>query len=157
MVEGQKTLTRMGGSVIAGLVDAGFEGYWAANPDTAPGTFPYVDTVWPLPPADDFLVLGISAVPLLLGAVMKNDLITNIGEGMICYSAPMIVHHTILRASWGPPAAGLRLAAIRASQEAGYPIAPGLSRSVRYAPEQRVVTAPKFIPGVLRPKYMHGS
>lgn len=147
----------MGGSVLAGLVDAGFEGYWAANPDVQ-GTFPYVPTVWPLPPADDFLVLGISAVPLLLGAITKNKLITNIGEGMLCYSAPMIVHHTILRASWGPPAAGLRLAAIPApSQVAGYPVAPGLTTRVRYAPEQRILTAPKFIPGVLRPKYMHGA
>jgi len=37
------------------------------------------------------------------------------------------------------------------------PTRPGLSAEVRYAPEQRVVTAPKFIPGVLRPKFMHGA
>ena len=37
------------------------------------------------------------------------------------------------------------------------PTTPGLSARVRYAPEQRVVTAPKFIPGVLRPKFMHGD
>lgn len=34
---------------------------------------------------------------------------------------------------------------------------PGLGESIKYAPEQRVVTAPKFIPGVLRPKYQLGS
>lgn len=33
---------------------------------------------------------------------------------------------------------------------------PGLTRQIRYAPEQRVVTAPRFIPGRLRPKYQHG-
>lgn len=37
------------------------------------------------------------------------------------------------------------------------PTRPGLSANVRYAPEQRIVTAPKFIPGVLRPKYLHGA
>jgi len=37
------------------------------------------------------------------------------------------------------------------------PTRPGLGATVRYAPEQRVVTAPKFIPGVLRPKYQHGA
>ena len=38
-----------------------------------------------------------------------------------------------------------------------YGIRPGLSTRVKYAPEMRVVTAPKFIPGVLRPKFMHGA
>lgn len=37
------------------------------------------------------------------------------------------------------------------------PTRPGLGETIRYAPEQRVVTAPKFIPGVLRPKYQHGA
>lgn len=37
------------------------------------------------------------------------------------------------------------------------PTRPGLGAEVRYAPEQRVVTAPKFIPGALRPKYQLGS
>ena len=37
------------------------------------------------------------------------------------------------------------------------PTRPGLATTVKYAPEQRVVTAPKFIPGVLRPKFMHGG
>ena len=37
------------------------------------------------------------------------------------------------------------------------PTRPGLAARTRYAPEQRIVTAPKFIPGVLRPKYMHGA
>lgn len=37
------------------------------------------------------------------------------------------------------------------------PTRPGLGAEIRYAPEQRIVTAPKFIPGVLRPKFMHGA
>lgn len=34
---------------------------------------------------------------------------------------------------------------------------PGLASEIRYAPEQRVITAPKFVPGVLRPKFQLGS
>lgn len=151
----EKTLTRMGGAVVAGIVDSVFEGYFMAHPEMV-GQFPFVPTIDPLPPADDFMVLGISAVPLLLGAVMKNKLLTSIGEGMICYSAPMIIHHTIVRASWLP---ALKLVATKqvAQQTRGYPVAPGLTTRVRYAPEQRILTAPKFIPGVLRPKFMHGA
>lgn len=37
------------------------------------------------------------------------------------------------------------------------PTRPGLATQVKYAPEQRVFTAPKFVPGVLRPKYQLGS
>jgi len=37
------------------------------------------------------------------------------------------------------------------------PTRPGLGAAIKYAPEQRVVTAPKFVPGVLRPKYQHGA
>lgn len=37
------------------------------------------------------------------------------------------------------------------------PTRPGLGARVKYAPEQRVITAPKFIPGVIRPKYQLGS
>lgn len=37
------------------------------------------------------------------------------------------------------------------------PTRPGLGTTVKYAPEQRVVAAPKFVPGVLRPKFQLGS
>jgi len=58
------------------------------------------------------------------------------------------------------PVAGLRrIAARQALQQptgtVGY--RPGLAAEVRYAPEQRVITAPKFVPGVLRPKFQLGS
>ena len=62
------------------------------------------------------------------------------------------------------PAAGLRRLAARAGLGAslqqptgtvGY--RPGLGSEIRYAPEQRVITAPKFVPGVLRPKFQLGS
>lgn len=37
------------------------------------------------------------------------------------------------------------------------PTRPGLTQSIRYSPEQRIVHSPKFIPGVLRPKFALGS
>ncbi len=155
---GKETLTRMGGAVVAGIVDSAFEGYFMAHPEMA-NVFPYVPTIDPLPPVDDWLVLGASAVPLLLGAVTKNKLLTNIGEGMICYSAPMIIHHTILRASWLPTVrlVQAKRAVVAAQARGGYPVRQGLTTQVRYSPEQRILTAPKFIPGVLRPKFMHGA
>jgi len=59
------------------------------------------------------------------------------------------------------PTAGVRLATggrtYIPSTGQFVPTRPGLGETVRYAPEQRVITAPKFIPGVLRPKYGLGS
>ena len=43
------------------------------------------------------------------------------------------------------------------SKQTFVPTRPGLTDAIKYAPEQRVITAPKFIPGVLRPKYQHGA
>lgn len=37
------------------------------------------------------------------------------------------------------------------------PRRPGLTQDIRYFPQQRIVTSPKFIPGVLRPKFQLGS
>jgi len=37
------------------------------------------------------------------------------------------------------------------------PRRPGLTQDIRYSPQQRIVTSPKFIPGVLRPKFQLGS
>jgi len=57
-----------------------------------------------------------------------------------------------------PPAAGARAAYTYIPTTGQYvPTRPGLGAQIRYAPEQRVVTAPRFIPGVLRPKYQLGS
>ena len=57
------------------------------------------------------------------------------------------------------PAARARVAARTyiPSTQTLVPTRPGLGEKIRYAPQQRVVTAPKFIPGVLRPKYQHGA
>ena len=90
------------GAVAAGLLDAGLEAVWASNPEYWSGRFPYVGTVDPLPPADDWLVLGVSAGVWALGKyVFKNPYVEGIGQGMLYYSVPMIIHHTVVRASGG--------------------------------------------------------
>jgi len=155
-------LVRAGGAVGASLIDAALEGYSVAT--GADGTFPFVPTIEPLPPADDFIVLGISGGLMALGAVTKNAMLSDVGEGMVLYSAPMIVHHTIVRASWmGQPVVAVsvpqdpRLRLRHRAPIAGYPYRAGLSDVIKYSPEQRVITAPKFTPGVLKPKFCLGA
>ena len=156
-------LVRAGGAVGASLIDAALEGYSVAM--GADGTFPFVPTVEPLPPVDDFIVLGISGGMMALGAVTKNKMLADIGEGMVLYSAPMIVHHTIVRASWmGQPVVAVqvqsedpRYRSRHMAPISGYPYRPGLSDVIKYSPEQRIITAPKFTPGVLKPKFSLGA
>lgn len=56
-----------------------------------------------------------------------------------------------------PPALRAGTRTLIPSTGAYVPTRPGLTQRIRYSPEQRVVTGPKFIPGVLRPKYQHGA
>lgn len=110
-------LRRLGGAGISGLTDAGLEGYYHLYVEGTPaeGTFPWVSPLEPLPPYDDWAVLGLSAVTWLLGA-WKNEKVKEVGEGMMFYSVPMILHHTIVRATWmAKPAAAAPAAAIPAT------------------------------------------
>lgn len=157
-------LVRAGGAVGASLIDAALEGYEIATGAAGRGEFPFVPTIEPLPPADDLLVLALSGGAMILGGVMKNALLSDVGEGMVLYSAPMIVHHTIVRASWmGQPVVAVsapedpRYRSLHRTPISGYPTRPGLSDVIKYSPEQRVITAPKFIPGVLKPKFSLGA
>lgn len=52
----------------------------------------------PLPPLDDWLVLGTSAAVFLAGYLTKRDTVRQFGEGMLLYSGPMIIHHMFRRA-----------------------------------------------------------
>lgn len=54
----------------------------------------------PLPPVDDWAVLGASLIPLGIGHFAKNDAVKSLGVGMALYAGPMIAHHMIVRASW---------------------------------------------------------
>lgn len=132
----KKFATQLGGAIGAGLLDAGMEAVFVSDPARWTNVFPFVPTIEPLPPADDWLVLGISAIAWGAGIASKNDTAKAIGEGMLAYSVPMIIGNTIIRAATGAGGA-------RATARAGLPAGGKL--------------APKFIPSVLMPKYQYGN
>jgi hypothetical protein len=85
---------------VSSTIDAILQGIWASDPAKWSGKFPYMPTIDPyLPPADDWLVLVSSLVPWLLGKYVVKDVeeLKELGEGMLMYSAPMIVGKTIQR------------------------------------------------------------
>ena len=114
------------------------------------------ETPSPLPPGDDFISLGISAVPAILGQLARNPLASSIGEGMLLYSGPTALKDGIVRACMSPQLAVAQLVARRSTTLVTM-VRPGLTTMVRYGPEQSIVTAPRFTPGVLTPKYGLGS
>jgi hypothetical protein len=90
-------LYRLLGAFTSGLVDAVLEGIYVSNPEYYSGKFPYVPTIGPLPPADDWIVFGVSLAPWLAGKYMKRKALEEFGEGALLYSGPMMLHHTIVR------------------------------------------------------------
>lgn len=119
---------------------------------------------------------------IIVGSPIQPSLAGNLGMSVIgaigAFLAPKPYdeilaiyggHHSTtlwdyLEAALTPPEPVLRARVARAGARTYMPTTgrmvptrPGLATTVRYAPEQRVVTAPKFIPGVLRPKFMHGG
>lgn len=118
----------------------------------------------------DKIIVGSPVQPSLIG----NLAFTGIGAlgGFLApapYDEILAIwggHHSTtlwdyLEAGMAPPAARLAMsqAGLTYIPTTGQyvPARPGLGASIKYAPEQRVVTAPKFIPGVLRPKFQLGS
>lgn len=143
-------LIHLGGGFIAAVADAAVE-------IGMPGIIP--ETPSPLPPGDDFVNLGITAIPLIVGIAAKNDLAKTIGEGMLMYSGPNALKDGIVRACIPAPEAPAARKSLTLIRTTGMyvPTRPGLTELVRYGPEQRIITAPKFIPGVLRPRYGLGA
>jgi hypothetical protein len=85
-------------ATLAAVIDGALEALYVSNPTQWSGKFPYVPTLEPyLPPADDWLVLLISAAPYAYGVYARKPNAEKIGESMLHYSAPMIVHHTAYR------------------------------------------------------------
>ena len=60
-----------------------------SNPAAFGGKFPFVG-VEQLPPGDDWLVLGVSALAFVVGRQAKHEGLKAFGRGMLLYSAPMI-------------------------------------------------------------------
>ena len=95
----KKFLTELGGGLLSGMIDAALEAYFVANPEMA-NKFLYVPTVEPLPPADDWIVVGVSAVPYIYGKYGRKATAERIGGGALKYGAAMILHHIPVRAKW---------------------------------------------------------
>lgn len=101
---------RLGGVGVSALADGGLEALYNSDPATWTGKFPFIGTIDPLPPLDDWLVLGGSMATWILGA-WKNKKVKEVGEGMTFYAAGMILHRTITRAAAMVPAAPAAAAA----------------------------------------------
>jgi hypothetical protein len=89
----------LGGGILSATIDAVIEAVYESNPAKWTNVFPFVPTIDPLPPADDWIVLGVSAVPYIYGKATKHEKVKDIGGGMLAYAIPMIIHHTIVRAA----------------------------------------------------------
>ena len=53
----------------------------------------------PLPPLDDWAVLGVSTIPLAVGHLGKNEAVKSLGVGMTVYSGAMLLKNAIVRSS----------------------------------------------------------
>lgn len=135
--EVEEFLIRLGGALTGCLEDTAFEGYWKLNPELTRDTFPYILVHEKLPPGDDLIVGGLSIPPWVIGALIEGDAkkrldpvmagvggrVKMFGEGNVCYSIGMVLHHTLVRCTdpkaW-PPAA----------QVSGKPPASGSGRTL---------------------------
>ena len=118
--------------------------------------FNYLDTVitgWPVQPslALNALAAGGGAIAAFLAKAPIDHMLA-IASG---HFATKLVDYIALPAA---PAARLGLGQTYIPSTGQFvPTRPGLSQNIRYGPEQRVVTAPKFTTTNLRPKYQLGS
>jgi hypothetical protein len=116
LIPGPAGLRMLGGATLSATIDGIMEAIFASNPTYWSGKFPYVPTWDPyLPPADDWIVLGVSAAPYALGKLTKKPKVADIGGGMLAYAIPMFIHHIIVLVAWWPAAAARATAPIRVS------------------------------------------
>lgn len=105
----EEFLIRFGGAMKGALEAAATEGYWKAA--GFPATFPYGSLHPNLCPNDNLLVGGLAIPAWVIGALMEDDgkkkgdvkatelgkNLKMVGEGDVCYSIPMVIHHTLIR------------------------------------------------------------
>jgi hypothetical protein len=87
------------GAVTTGIIDGVIEAIYTSNPDQWAGKFPFVKTVDPLPPADDWIVLAIPLLAYGIGKWRKSETAEDFGLGGLLYAGPMFIHHIIVRAA----------------------------------------------------------
>ena len=117
-------LRRLGGAGVAGIADGVMEFVYNRDSVYWTGRFPFIATIEPLPPLDDWLVLGGSMITWLLAswkspkppAVTTATKIKEVGEGATIYAIAMILHHIIHRSAFVlPPAAPAAARAVPAT------------------------------------------
>jgi len=118
MVTKQDVEILFAGAAITAGIDGAIETVWASDTAKWSGKFPYVPTIDPLPPVDDWIVLGIPTAITLAGHFAKKEKVRNFGLGGLLYAVPMFMHHIIIRSA---AAAGLKFSSNR---YATVPIAP---------------------------------
>jgi len=105
-------LIRFGGAMTGAIEDSAFECYYKAFVDPA-RPFPFLDLNPNLPPLDDLIVGGLSIPPWVIGTFMEDDgknrgdmkeqeagkQIRKFGEGNVCYSVPLLIYTTLIRAT----------------------------------------------------------
>jgi hypothetical protein len=79
-------------AILDGILEA-FSGEWFPEYAGKP-----LFGVEPLPPLDDWAVLGVPAAIYLVGRFAKKEPLETFGLGGLTYAGPMIIHHMIVRA-----------------------------------------------------------
>jgi len=87
------------GAVATGVIDGIMEGFYNYTFPTYQNVFPFVKTIDPLPPADDWLILAVPALAYLYGRARGNAKAMDFGFGGLLYAGSMFIHHTIVRAA----------------------------------------------------------
>jgi hypothetical protein len=89
-----------GGAVTTGVIDGAIQMVHASDPAKWSGKFPYIPTIEPLPPVDDWIVLAVPTIALGVGHFTRREKIKAFGLGGLLYAIPMFIHHIMIRTVW---------------------------------------------------------
>jgi hypothetical protein len=95
----QQIVCLIGGAATIGLIKGAEELYYTLHPEDA-NKFPYLKTINPLPPLDDWLVLAIPAVVTLAGVAMKKPKVKYFGLGGLLFQGANFIRIIVMRSGW---------------------------------------------------------
>lgn len=124
---------RFGGAMLGALEDTALEGYWKAGQPGTIGQFPFMQLHPKLLPTDDIIVGGLAIPPWVIGALMEEDgkkradiraaemgkNLKMLGEGNVCYSLNMVLHHEMAWAAEPPIYAPAKKVGVRRASGTG--------------------------------------
>ena len=84
------------GAAAFGVVKGIDEGYFVTHP-TYGRKFPYEETINPLPPVDDWIILGAAALITGVGHAIKNDKVRNFGAGGLLFQGANVIRIIVIR------------------------------------------------------------